>query len=66
MADFPPEVETPDTPNSRFLFKLWDLLERATDISTASDVLDRLDEIQRLCEEAVAHLRRGPDPDASA
>ena len=41
---------------------LWDLLERALDLSTEANVMDHMDEVLHLCEAAVAHLREAPSP----
>lgn len=59
MADLPPD-DVNDDPESRFLVELWDLLGEALEISTAEDVMSRLNEVLAHCEAAVALLQRGP------
>jgi hypothetical protein len=60
MADPPSEdAASPDASESQLLTALWDLLERALELSTAADALDRRAEILELCQAAVALLRDG-------
>jgi len=60
MAETPPldDDEEPTDPQSLFLISLWDKLDRAEAASVNADVLDHLDEIQTLCEEAAAIIRQ--------
>jgi len=41
-----------------YLDVLWDKLEATTELSTSNLVMDHLDEIARLCEEAAAIARQ--------
>lgn len=59
MAHTPPDYDE-DTPEARFLCALWDRLEWAQEAAVDIRVLEWLDEILRLCEEAAEIVRRGP------
>jgi hypothetical protein len=62
MAD-PPNSSDEDreTAEDRFLIALWELLERALELSTATDAMDHIDEVSRCCEAAARLCRTGPD-----
>lgn len=60
MADDPPDEDLPNSAEDRLLSQLLDRLERALDMAAKADVMNRLDEIGRLCEEAAALCQQGP------
>jgi len=51
------DADVLDDPESRFLIALWDSLERACDLATAHNVLERLDEVLQQCEAAAGLIR---------
>ena len=58
MAADPPDDLAPPWPELPFLDALAVELDAAELISTAIDVLERLDEIERHCEAAIGLIRR--------